>query len=168
MRAGATSRRPRQAGGYRGAVPVTLHRSAVRAIDPLTLYAILRLRVDVFVVEQRAAYPDLDGRDAEPGAELHWATDGDEVLATLRILHEPDGALRVGRVATAPAARSRGVASMLMHAALERCAALDPAAPVLLDAQAHLAGWYARFGFEVAGDGFDEDGIPHLPMRRTA
>ncbi|NCT90478.1 GNAT family N-acetyltransferase [Cellulomonas sp. APG4] len=137
-------------------------------MDPLTLYAILRLRVDVFVVEQRAAYPDLDGRDAEPGAELLWAADGDEVLATLRILREPDGALRVGRVATAPAARSRGVASMLMRVALERCAALDPTAPVVLDAQAHLAGWYARFGFEVAGAGFDEDGIPHVPMRRTA
>lgn len=148
-------------------VPVAFHRSEIRGIDPLTLYAILRLRVDVFVVEQACPYPELDGRDVEPGAELHWATDGPDVLATLRVLHEADGALRVGRVATNSAARSRGVASQLMRKALDRCAALDPSAPVLLDAQAHLADWYARFGFDVAGEGFDEDGIPHLPMRRT-
>lgn len=51
-------------------VPVAFHRSEVRAIDPLTLYAILRLRVDVFVVEQACPYPDLDGRDVEPGDRL--------------------------------------------------------------------------------------------------
>jgi ElaA protein len=149
-------------------VPVAFHHADVRAIDPLTLYAILRLRVEVFVVEQSCPYPDLDGRDVEPGAELLWATDGTDVLATLRVLQDADGALRVGRVATAPAARSRGVASQLMRAALERCAELDPSAPVVLDAQSHLARWYARFGFDVAGEEFEEDGIPHVPMRRGA
>jgi ElaA protein len=149
-------------------VPVAFHHADVRAIDPLTLYAILRLRVEVFVVEQSCPYPELDGRDVEPDAELHWATDGQEVLATLRVLRDADSALRVGRVATAPAARSGGVASQLMREALRRCAELDPSAPVVLDAQAHLAGWYARFGFEVAGVEFEEDGIPHVPMRRGA
>ena len=147
---------------------LVLHRSAVRIIDPLALYAILRLRVTVFVVEQACAYPELDGRDIEPGAELLWAADSGEVVATLRVLRDADGELRVGRVATAPAARSRGVASDLMRAALERCAELDPSAPVVLDAQAHLASWYGRFGFTVDGDPFDEDGIPHVPMRRVA
>ena len=147
---------------------VVLHRSDVRTIDPLALYAILRLRVAVFVVEQACAYPELDGRDVEPGAELLWATESGDVLATLRVLHDADGALRVGRVATAPAARSRGTASLLMHAALERCAEVDPSAPVVLDAQAHLASWYGRFGFEPDGEQFDEDGIPHVPMRRDA
>ncbi|WNB84820.1 GNAT family N-acetyltransferase [Cellulomonas sp. ATA003] len=146
--------------------PVTVHRAGVRAVDPLTLYAILRLRVDVFVVEQACAYPELDGRDVEPDAELFWVSDGPDVLATLRLLHDADGALRIGRVATAATARSRGVAAQLMRAALGRCGEIDPAAPVVLDAQAHLAHWYARFGFAVAGDGFDEDGIPHVPMRR--
>jgi ElaA protein len=149
-------------------VPFAFHHADVRAIDPLTLYAILRLRVEVFVVEQQCPYPDLDGRDVEPGAELHWVTDGPEVLATLRVLHDADGALRLGRVATVPAARSRGAASQLMRAALDRCGDLDPSAPVVLDAQAHLARWYARFGFQVAGDEFDEDGIPHVPMRRPS
>ena len=149
-------------------MPVALHHADVRAIDPLTLYAILRLRVEVFVVEQSCPYPELDGRDVEPGAELHWATDGPDVLATLRVLHDADGALRLGRVATVPAVRTRGVASQLMREALARCAELAPSAPVVLDAQAHLARWYARFGFDVSGAEFDEDGIAHVPMRLQA
>ena len=149
-------------------MPVAFHHAHVRAIDPLTLYAILRLRVEVFVVEQACAYPELDGRDLEPRAELFWVTDGPEVLATLRMLRDADGALRIGRVATAPTARSRGVASTLMLEALQCRAELDPAAPVVLDAQSHLAGWYARFGFHIVGQQFEEDGIPHVPMRRGA
>jgi ElaA protein len=149
-------------------VSVAFYRADIRGIDPLTLYAILRLRVDVFVVEQRCPYPELDGRDVEPGAELFWAIDGPRVLATLRLLHDADGALRMGRVATVPVARSGGVASQLVRVALERCAELDPSAPVVLDAQSHLARWYARFGFDVTGEEFEEDGIPHVPMRRRA
>ncbi|WP_258725449.1 GNAT family N-acetyltransferase [Cellulomonas sp. NS3] len=146
---------------------LTYHREAAARLDPLTLYRILRLRVDVFVVEQSAAYPDLDGRDVEDGAEQHWAADGPDVVATLRVLRDPDGALRVGRVATAARVRSHGVASELMRRALDRCTELDPGAFVVLDAQAHLADWYARFGFVAHGDPFEEDGIPHVPMRLT-
>ncbi|WP_129338080.1 GNAT family N-acetyltransferase [Cellulomonas endophytica] len=147
---------------------VALHRSALADLPPATLYALLRLRVDVFVVEQACAYPELDGRDLEPGAELLWAEEDGAVLGTLRVLHDPDGALRIGRVATAAAARSRGVAAALMAAALERCADLDPGADVVLGAQAHLSGWYGRFGFVESGPRYDEDGIPHVPMRRAA
>ena len=134
-------------------------------MDPVLLYRLLELRVAVFVVEQRAAYPDLDGRDVEPGAELLWAEEDGAVRSTLRILREP-GALRIGRVATAAEARGRGAASALMRSAVERCAELDPALPILLGAQTHLAGWYARFGFVATGHAFQEDGIPHVSMRR--
>jgi ElaA protein len=134
-------------------------------IDPETLYRILWLRVQVFVVEQQAAYPELDGRDLEPGAELMWVQEDGGVAATLRILREPD-ALRIGRVATAPPARGRGLAAALMRAAVDRCAEAAPGRPILLDAQTHLTGWYERFGFVVAGEAFEEDGIPHVPMRR--
>ncbi|MDF2919966.1 MAG: putative acyltransferase, partial [Microbacterium sp.] len=85
---------------------VTLHRAPVAEIDPRTLYRLLWLRVTVFVVEQEAAYPEIDGRHIEPGAELMWASEGDEVLATLRLLREPTNT-RIGRVATAAAARGR-------------------------------------------------------------
>nr|WP_217270909.1 GNAT family N-acetyltransferase [Frigoribacterium sp. VKM Ac-2836] len=141
-----------------------MHSSSVAEIDPVVLYEILRLRVDVFVVEQDCPYPELDGRDLEPGARLLWFTDDDgRVLATLRVLSDGDDR-RIGRVATAVAARGRGLAADLMRAAV----AQSEDRLVRLDAQAHLSGWYARFGFVVDGDEFLEDGIPHLPMTLAA
>ena len=138
--------------------------SSVAEIDPVVLYEILRLRVDVFVVEQDCPYPELDGRDLEPTTRLLWSTDDDgHVTATLRVLHDGDDR-RIGRVATAAAARGRGLAADLMRAAVASC----EGRLVRLDAQAHLSGWYARFGFVVDGDEFVEDGIPHLPMTLAA
>jgi ElaA protein len=147
------------------ATPV--RRSAVADMDPTILYRVLELRVAVFVVEQRAAYSELDGRDAEAGAELLWVQDADAVLATARVLRDPH-AMRIGRVATAAAARGRGHAAALMRAGVDRCREVAPTLPIVLDAQEHLAHWYARFGFAVSGDRFHEDGIPHVPMTRQA
>lgn len=136
-------------------------RSAAFAdLDPGTLYALLRLRVDVFVVEQACPYPELDGRDAEPSARHHWIEEDGRILACLRVLAEPDGATRVGRVATAPDARGRGLAARLLRAVLANLPR-----PVVIQAQAHLADWYATFGFTRAGDDLVEDGILHTPMR---
>jgi ElaA protein len=126
-----------------------------------TLYAILKLRVDVFVVEQKCPYPELDGRDAEPGTRHVWLAHNDEILAYLRILDDGE-AERIGRVVTAPAGRKGGHASRLMQHALE----VIGNRPSVLAAQAHLTGFYARFGFTPAGPEFLEDGIPHVPMRR--
>lgn len=149
------------------AMPVTYHRAAAADIPSETLYRMLWLRLRVFVVEQRAAYPELDGRDIEPGAELMWASDGDEVLSTLRILRDP-AQMRIGRVATDAAARGRGIAAELMLLAVARCEEREPGLPIVLDAQSQLADWYARFGFAVSGPAFSEDDIPHVPMLRPA
>ena len=135
-------------------------------IDAVTLYRILQVRVDVFIVEQEAAYADIDGRDVEPGAELLWAEEDGAILATLRLLDEPAAeASRIGRVATAASARGRGIAADLMTRAVARCAERRPGGPILLDAQSHLVDWYGRFGFVVEGEPFSEDGIPHRRMR---
>ncbi len=133
-------------------------------LDATTLYRILALRVDVFVVEQTCPYPELDGRDLEPSARLVWAERDGEVLATLRLLVDADGNARIGRVATAPSARGAGLAALIVARALELAAGRT----VVLDAQSQLADWYARFGFARAGADFDEDGIRHTPMRRPA
>lgn len=130
-------------------------------LDASTLYKILRLRVDVFVVEQACAYPELDGRDLEPGARQVWIERAGDVVATLRILDEGD-ALRIGRVATALSARSAGLAGLLM----QRAVTLAGDRAVVLDAQSYLARWYERFGFVRDGDEFVEGGIAHVPMRR--
>jgi ElaA protein len=145
-------------------VSTDVRAAALSELDPLTLYRLLRLRTDVFVVEQECPYPELDGRDAEPGTLHLWVEVGGEPVATLRVLEEDGGAAyRVGRVATRRAHRGRGYAAALVSEALRRTGD----APVDIDAQTYLERWYARFGFRRTGPDFLEDGIPHLPMRRT-
>ncbi|MBB6034947.1 GNAT family N-acetyltransferase [Phytomonospora endophytica] len=134
-------------------------------LDTLTLYTLLRLRVDVFVVEQKAAYPELDGRDTEPSTVHIW-TEGDAgVTGYLRILSDAGDVARIGRVCTALTARGSGVGGLLMEAAMEAVAGRES----VLDAQTYAKDFYARFGYRVDGDEYlDEDGIPHVPMRRAA
>jgi ElaA protein len=126
-----------------------------------TLYRILALRAAIFVVEQNCVYLDPDGRDLEPDARQLWIERDGEVVATLRLLRDPDGAARIGRVATAESARGAGLADALMRRALE----LAPDGEVRLGAQSYLADWYGRFGFVRDGADYLEDGIAHLPMR---
>jgi ElaA protein len=133
------------------------------SLTPHELYAVLRLRSQVFVVEQTCPYLDLDGRDAEPSARHLWLADHrGAVLAYVRVLAEPDGARRVGRVVTEPTARGRGLAARLIREALR-----DWRGDAVLGAQAHLERWYEGFGFTRHGEPYDEDGIPHVPMRRA-
>jgi ElaA protein len=140
---------------------VILHVAAFDELTAAKLYALLRLRVQVFVVEQHCPYQDIDGRDAEPGTRHLWLAEDDAVLAYLRIVAEPDGTQRIGRVCVSPPARGKRLAERLMREAL---AVIDPG-PVVLDAQSHLAGFYERLGFTMTGPEFVEDGIPHIPMR---
>ena len=120
----------------------------------------------MFAVEQQCVYTDLDGRDCEAATRHLWI-DGDPaaptVSASLRVLAQPDGSPKIGRIATAPAARSQGLASRLIDAALD---VIGLGGVVVLDAQVRLASWYGRWGFERSGPDFDEDGIRHTPMRR--
>jgi ElaA protein len=146
---------------------VILHVAGFDELSAGTLYDLLRLRVDVFVVEQHCPYPELDGRDTEPGTRHVWlaSEDGTEdgtPLAYLRILDEPDGTARIGRVCVAATARGAGLAGRLMRATLD----LLGTRPSVLDAQTYLADFYAGLGYAKAGPEFVEDGIPHVPMTR--
>ncbi|MGO2141116.1 MAG: GNAT family N-acetyltransferase [Leucobacter sp.] len=163
----------------------TVH--AARGLDQLpvrTFHDIAKLRQEVFVVEQDCVYLDLDGRDLEPTTEQFWvafspgdgsaqssstpgegARNGSDVAATLRVLDESasePGLRAIGRVVTSPEHRGKSLAAALVEAVI----AAHGDEPLYLEAQSHLTGWYARFGFEVAGEEFIEDGIPHTPMRR--
>lgn len=85
-----------------------MHSAPFADLDVSTLYALLRLRSDVFVVEQQCVYPDLDGRDTEPDTVHVWLTDpSGAVTACLRVLTEPDGTARIGRVVTSPLTAAR-------------------------------------------------------------
>jgi ElaA protein len=129
-------------------------------LDARTAYDVCRLRQDVFVVEQECPYPDLDGRDLEPGTRHVLMRDGDVLVGYARVLDDGE-VWRIGRVVLDRAGRGRGLAGSLMTTALAAC----PGRDVVLDAQSPLADWYASLGFEVTGAEFLDDGIPHLPMR---
>ncbi|WP_367136490.1 GNAT family N-acetyltransferase [Saccharothrix sp. HUAS TT1] len=145
--------------------PATLRRQWSSDLTSAQLYAVLKLRVDVFVVEQNCPYPELDGRDLEPGTRHFWlAADGSATpLAYLRLLEEPGGGFRIGRVCTARAARGLGCSRRLVEAALAEVGTAE----CVLDAQTYVADFYASFGFRPQGAEFIEDGIPHLRMRRS-
>ena len=132
-------------------------------LTPLQLYRILKLRADVFVVEQDCVYPDIDDRDLEPDARHMWIEADDAVVAYLRVLSGPPAETwRIGRVVTAGPARGEGLAAVLVRRAL----ALTQG-PVVLNAQTYLVEWYAALGFQVDGAEFLDDGVPHTPMRLT-
>jgi ElaA protein len=143
--------------------PPRLRTARFAELTPFEVYALCRLRVDVFVVEQECPYPELDGRDVEPTTVHLWFEADGEVAATIRVLDDGDSRA-IGRVATAAGHRGRGLAARLIEAGIELCGDV----PITLGAQAHLEGWYARFGFGPSGPGYVEDGIPHVPMRRPA
>lgn len=140
-----------------------LHRAAFAELSPRSLYDLLRLRSQVFVVEQQCVFLDLDDRDHHDGAEHLWLRDHDGVTATLRLLPEGGSAWSIGRVASRPDVRAQGLASRLVGAALDRLRELG-ASHVRIEAQAHLHDWYAGFGFAQCGPRYLEDGILHVPM----
>jgi ElaA protein len=144
-----------------------INRARWADLDPITVHDLVTLRADIFVVEQECTYRDLDGRDVEPQTEHLWTADEKGPTSYLRVLADPGGITRIGRVCTRADARGQGLSRLLMTAALSgsegHTVVLDA---VVLDAQAHLAEWYARFGFVVDGPMYVEDGIPHVPMRR--
>ena len=127
------------------------------------LYEILRLRVDVFVCEQRCAYPELDGRDYDA---LHvYYADGGGICAYLRVLPPgtmfPDAA-GIGRVVAKR--RGEGLGMAVLRAGIAAARGRFGAGRIRLEAQSHAVGFYERAGFAVCGEEFDEDGIPHVPM----
>ncbi|WP_275790860.1 GNAT family N-acetyltransferase [Pararhizobium gei] len=141
----------------------------IRSMDALSageLYDLLKMRVDVFVVEQRCAYAELDGKDADA---LHLRLiEGQALLAAARLL--PPGqagqAARIGRVLVSPGHRGKRLGHILMQEALLACERLFPESPIALSAQSHLQRFYASFGFEAISEEYLEDDIPHVDMIR--
>ncbi|MCV7193872.1 GNAT family N-acetyltransferase [Mycolicibacterium brumae] len=143
----------------------TLRRARAQDLDAASLYELLKLRVEVFVVEQACPYPELDGRDLLPDTRHYWL-ESDGVIATLRLMEEHPGGekeFRIGRVCVRRADRGGGHAGRLLRAAL---AEVGPY-PCRINAQTYLTELYSRHGFVSDGPEFSEDGIPHTPMVRN-
>jgi ElaA protein len=141
-----------------------IRRATGADITTADLYAALRLRAAVFVVEQECPYLDPDGRDLEPGTVHLWLEgEGGAMASYLRVLTDADGTRRIGRVVTDPAHRGAHLVDRLLTAAIG-----EAPGEVVLSAQSHLTKVYARHGFVPDGDEYLDDGIPHTPMRRHA
>ena len=144
--------------------------SSFQQLNCEELYEILRIRQEIFTVEQHCAYQDADGLDS---CALHlqaWESDFNRrrIVGYLRVL--PPGSRfaepSIGRLLVIPALRRSGLARDLMKEAVERIAALHPGMPVRISAQWYLQNFYASLGFTVISAVYDEDGIPHLDMMR--
>lgn len=136
------------------------------------LFDLLLLRQQVFVLEQKCLYPDIDATDLS-ALHLLGCTAGSAstpVLgAYLRVIPptEESNHYAIGRVVTAPSHRGGGMGKVLMQAGIDEAARLFPESPCKISAQAHLEGFYHSLGFEKTSIPYDEDGILHIDMVRT-
>ena len=134
-----------------------------RPRDEQELAAALALREEVFVGEQGVTVDaDRDGRDPEA---LHLVAVDGEVLGTCRMLIEPGGTAKFGRLCVRASARGRGIAAALLDAA-EAEARAAGARRIGMHAQTDALGLYERAGYTPYGERFDEEGIEHLGMEK--
>jgi ElaA protein len=141
------------------------------ALSVEQLYALLRLRVEIFMIEQNCLYPEIDGWDNEA---LHLMGYSDGKIALYARIFQPNHIYhaekfppaRIGRVATHKDFRNQGLGHVLMRKALSEIERHSGKTQVILNAQSHLEKFYSRHGFNREGSEFMEDGIPHVFMIR--
>jgi ElaA protein len=148
---------------------LTWHQTRFAELSTTQLYEILRLRAEVFVVEQDCVYQDLDDKDQE-AVHLLGVTDDGRLAAYTRIVDKgvsyPDYA-SIGRVITASFARGKGLGRPLMKASIAALFTHFGKQPIKIGAQAHLQEYYGSLSFVGVGEVYDEDGIPHRSMVYT-
>ena len=133
-------------------------------LTPLSLYELLALRNDVFIVEQRCPYQDIDGKDEEA---LHVLMHDDKkLIAYARILAFDDN-VSFGRVLIAQSHRRLNLGKMLVNTVLHHIEIHHPNCPVVISAQLYLQHFYHAFGFTTIKEPFDLDGIPHIWMIKS-
>ena len=133
------------------------------------LYDILKLRVDVFVVEQCCYYPELDDLDRHQDTLHLFCYQGGRLSAYLRILAKgqsyPDH-VAIGRVVITEQYRGTGMGHLLMNKSIQLCQQHFEQQPIKISAQAHLEGFYIQHHFKRVSDVYLEDNIPHIAMIR--
>ena len=142
---------------------ITLHIKTFKQLTVDELYELLRVRTEVFVVEQDCVYQDMDGDDKEA---IHvWITEGDKVVALARVcpagVHLPT--ISIGRVITTE--RGKGYGKQIMLAAIDVAVDHFGATSIDIEAQEYAKGFYEGVGFKQSSDTFMLDGIPHIKMR---
>ena len=131
------------------------------------LYSILKLRTEVFVVEQNCPYQECDGKDLK-SLHLYGYTDTNEILAYMRILPQKISydEISMGRIVTSPKLRGTGMGKQLMREGLKFSQEIFGDESIRISAQSHLDAFYSEFGFISTGKEYLEDDIPHTEMLR--
>ncbi len=139
----------------------------IKSFDELTnneLYNLLRLRSQIFVVEQNCPYLDLDNKDQKSFHLLYYVNN--EFAGSTRLV--PAGLsfeeISIGRVVIADTHRGLGLGKKLMEASIAGCREKFGNGPIRIGAQYHLSNFYQSLGFVERGEVYDEDGIPHIEM----
>jgi len=145
--------------------------SAFKELATDELYAILKLRQKVFVVEQQCIYLDCDGLDIRAHHLVGWYNTGERLkpIAYLRVIYpeKSSNSISIGRFLTHPDYRGKGIAKEMMTRCLRSIEELYPKSSVCISAQQYLTHFYETWGFSVSSDGYDEDGIAHIDMTRS-
>lgn len=141
---------------------LVFHEKSFRQLTTDELYELLRVRSDVFVVEQNCVYQDLDGDDQKA---IHlWLTQDDKVVALARVC--PAGThmteISIGRVITTE--RGKGYGKQIMLYAIRSAIEHFGATLIDIEAQEYAKGFYEGVGFKQSSDTFMLDGIPHIKM----
>lgn len=132
------------------------------------LYALLRLRSEVFVLEQHCIFLDMDNNDQKAFHTIGFI--GDEVVASTRLFDKNimyDDYQSIGRVVGSPRHRGLGIGKALMQYSIQECERLFGKGPIKIGAQLYLKKFYSEQGFEQSGDVYLEDEIDHIPMIRA-
>jgi len=150
-----------------GKMPIRWTCITFEALTNTELYAILRLRSEVFVVEQNCVFLDMDNKDQFSLHLCGWDTEN-ELAAVVRII--PPGKIysemSIGRVVTSAKHRGTGIGRELMKVGIAKCYELFGQGPIRIGAQVYLRGFYESLGFVQSGEIYDEDGIDHMEMVR--
>ncbi len=140
---------------------IALHFSSLSATQ---LYEILKLRQEIFVVEQQCIYLDTDDLDQDAWHMMLW--DDDKLVSCARVFTRDKELkmVQIGRVVTDKEYRGRGCALAVMQKAIEIAQDIYHAQQIYLEAQTYAIPFYEKLGFEVTSEEFLEDGIPHVRM----
>ena len=137
----------------------------VKRFDELTvdeLYEILKLRADVFVIEQQCIYPDIDQKDRK---SLHvFVKDQNEIVAYLRVLEKGISFDEVGIGRVISKYRRKGLGTVVLKAGIQAAKEIYHADEIILEAQTYAKSFYELQGFVQCSEEFLEDGIPHIKM----
>jgi ElaA protein len=136
-------------------------------LSPTQLYDALRLRSEVFVVEQNCVFLDMDNKDQQSHHLLLY--DNGQLMACARLL--PPGLsytyMSIGRIVSSPVVRGKGFGKVLVQEAIDACYRLFGDGPIKIGAQLYARAFYEQFGFVQSGEVYDEDGIDHIPMLKA-